>query len=293
MFRAAAVACLMLGWGRPLFGQNPPAAPAPLLGIVVPSKVKCVVGVATAPGDLGSVWAAARIGLAAVVRTEQGRKVVMDVDLFERTYDKSGRKLVDSRITPRNGVSARPVAALSPSSFMAMGFAWVEPDGITFYAPDATMLASDEFAANYCMRLRDPAAADSVQGVIGIEFAPPPGEPNHTDIGGVLWLDRATGELVRLDYHYNRMPAEFKAPAAGGRLVFRTLPKGFAIAQQWLMRLPIVDLVERRKGGIDRYSTNREDHAEKVVPFGTVTGFREFGGIVMRADVPGAPSWTP
>lgn len=63
---------------------------------------------------------------------------------------------------------------------MTMGFAWVEPDGITFYAPDASMLASEEFAANYCMRL----------------------------ISGVLWLDRATGELARLDYHYNRMPAE-------------------------------------------------------------------------------------
>ena len=45
-------------------------------------------------------------------------------------------------------MSARPVAALSPASFMTMGFAWVEPDGITFYAPDASMLASEEFAAN-------------------------------------------------------------------------------------------------------------------------------------------------
>ena len=288
----AAAVCRLLAGGAPLAGQTPPAPPASLQAIVVPANGRCVIKAPAESGDLGAVWAVARTGLAAVVRTEQSRQVAMDVDLFERTYDKSGRKLIDQQVTSRTGVSARPVTLLSATTLRTFGYAHVEADGVRFFAPDATVLASDEFGAGYCMRLHDPLERDSVPGGIGIAFTPSAERP-QTDIEGVLWLDRATGELRRLDYHYNRMPADFKAPSAGGRLVFRTLPKGLAFTQQWSLRLPIVTVGERRQGGIDRYSTNREDHAEKLVPFAVVTGFREFGGIVKRAEVSGAPAWTP
>ena len=291
LMNPSVVVALLVAVSAPLSGQTPPAAAPGLAAIVVPAKVSCVSGAAARAGDLGAVLAAGQAGLTTVVRTEQSRKVYMDVDLFERNFDKSGRKIIDQHVTSRTGVGARPIAALSAAALRATGYARMDPDGATFFAPDASILASDDFATGYCMRLREPTEQDSVPGGIGIAFEAP--ESDRTDIEGVLWLDRVSGELRRVDYHYNHMPADFKAPSAGGRIVFRTLPKGFAMAQQWSMRVPIVSVFEKKKGGVDRYSTNREDHAEKVVLYGTVTGFHEFGGVVKRAEVTGAPVWTP
>ena len=197
----AAAVCRLLAGGAPLAGQTPPAPPASLQTIVVPANGRCV-------------------------------------DLFERSYDKPGRKLIDQQVTSRTGVSARPVTLLSATTHRTFGYAHVEADGVRFFAPDASVLASDEFGAGYCMRLRDPLEWDSVPGGIGIAFEAPPAERTRTDIEGVLWLDRATGELRRLDYHYNRMPADFKAPSAGGRLLFRTLPRGLAFTPSRTLPAP-------------------------------------------------------
>lgn len=282
----------LLGAGMPaVAGAQAPATP--LQSIVVEPKARCVVAPDSAAGGLGLAWAIARERLATVVQTERGRTVLMTLDLFDRTYDASGRRLVSEEHHERSGVSARPAATVPPETLRSNGYARRDPDGVTYFAPDATVLLSPEFGGSYCLRLRAAEPKDSVPDGLGVAFTAPDGDRNHTDIEGVLWLDRTSGDLVRLDYRYVRMPAGSSTPLAGGRLRFRTLPGGLVITQHWAMRLPVVSVIQRSVGGVDRYLERRSDSAATVQSSLAITGLREFGGTVTRAEVKGQAPWVP
>ena len=79
------------------------------------------------------------------------------------------------------------------------------PDGsLAFDAPDAEALLSDAFVAGHCFTIA--SSPRDHPAWIGVGFAPRAARDSVVDIRGVLWLDRSTAELRRLEYEYTNLP---------------------------------------------------------------------------------------
>lgn len=104
-------------------------------------------------------------------------------------------------------------------------------DSLIFHAPDAHTLLSDEFLDQHCFRLRER------RGVIGLEFAPT-ADRTLPDVRGVLWMDRHTARLRRLEYTYVNLPYGNPDDRLGGDLHFEQLPDGAWIVRSWTVRMP-------------------------------------------------------
>jgi len=68
------------------------------------------------------------------------------------------------------------------------------------------------------------------------------------DINGVLWLDRASSELRRLEYGYTGLEGWVPVQLIGGWIDFRRLPNGAPLIVAWQIRAPIpLQAGQRRK----------------------------------------------
>lgn len=184
------------------------------------------------------VWQEARKALSAVRWTEQQATFRHDLVRYERELDAYTLEILDSRNRAQSGVyRGSPFATRTPSNLRASGYIQRDGKEYHYYGPDATVLLSDEFAADHCFSLRE-GDGDRF-GLIGLEFRPESGR-SVPDITGVLWLDRATAELRHLDFRYTDVPHGVQSPLIGGRVVFERLPEGPWIVQRWRIRMPVV-----------------------------------------------------
>ena len=102
-------------------------------------------------------------------------------------------------------ISDRVFASTAAESLLAAGYVRQRAQGgFTFDAPSADLLLSDGFAARHCFGLT--GAPRGHTGWIGITFAPRANRDSLIDIRGVLWLDRASAELRRLEFDYTNLP---------------------------------------------------------------------------------------
>ena len=198
--------------------------------------------------DSGAVafrlWDEARKALLATQLT-QSEPLTMRISSTERKLDRDGVRVLAESIDVRTVSTVRPFASLAPDSLVANGYVVRGAGGETFYwAPDADVLLSESFASTHCLRpQRSPADTSVSANWVGIAFEPSGEARGVADVEGVLWLDRATGELRRLDYRYVNLP-EFARLAervrAGGRVEFLRLPAGGWIVPRWSIRYPLV-----------------------------------------------------
>lgn len=136
--------------------------------------------------------------------------------------------VVVSRLTRGRPFGSLPAAELARSGFVGQA----EGDSLTFAAPDADLLLSDEFVATHCFR-----AVPGEAGLVGLGFEPIPGR-RVPEINGTLWADRASSELRFLDYSYTRLPGLLRRAELGGRVEFRRLPTGAWLVSYWHIRMP-------------------------------------------------------
>jgi hypothetical protein len=79
---------------------------------------------------------------------------------------------------------------------------------------------------------------------IGLGFEPV-ARTGLVDVAGVLWLDRASGELRNLEYRYElgvgngAQPGSSGTESATGRIEYRRLDNGGWIVNRWLIRVPV------------------------------------------------------
>ncbi|HVX39295.1 MAG TPA: carboxypeptidase-like regulatory domain-containing protein, partial [Gemmatimonadaceae bacterium] len=104
-----------------------------------------------------------------------------------------------------------------------------------YYAPDARVLLSPEFANDHCFGIAVGAGARA--GWIGATFNPVRGR-RTPDVRGTLWVDTATAELRVLEYQYVNDRALGTIDSLGGRLRFERLPSGDWIVDHWEIRMP-------------------------------------------------------
>ena len=81
------------------------------------------------------------------------------------------------------------------------------------------------------------AAADTAD--VGIAFEPIPSRGRIAEIRGTLWLNRATSELRRLDFHYANLSR--LQESAGGEMAFARLRDGAWAITRWSIRMPVFD----------------------------------------------------
>lgn len=254
-------------------------APVSLSPILVSASRVCRVN-PDSGSQTADVWQEARKALAASVLSREDREYDMRVGLFERQTDARGR-ITASDQWEREGNTPRPFQTVSADTLARFGFVHGDAaSGITYFGADADLLLSDAFAREHCLHLDSPpgASGDSAQW-IGLAFEPIRHDPERPDIRGVLWVDRGSSELRRLDFHYTDLQAPFDAADPGGEVRFLRLPNGSWVVSRWTIRMPLLAAREERPayGGFALSGAQLADRLRV-----TVKGMQFSGGELLR-----------
>ncbi len=229
--------------------------------IVVEGKSHCRdAGIAGTPA--GILWEEIQKALTANLITIRRAGVPIHVRKFIRELG-TNRKVIRQWFTHSYSVRDQAFASLSPELLTRLGFVRQDGDSVIYAAPDAALLLSDQFTATHCFHL--------VQGngqLTGLAFQPVP-DRLVTDVRGVLWVDRLSGELRDIEYGYTGLTGQEKYDI-GGRLEFNRLASGAWIVSYWQIRTPILE------------SSDRWPPSLRVV------GYHDMGGLAEAIPNPGA-----
>jgi hypothetical protein len=201
------------------------------------------------------------IGRARVFRTElnnDGSVVSADSNVFSIT-------------------TQRPFGAIDPGTLAKLGYVLGNPEtGWHYFAPDETVLLSEQFAATHCFRVV--RQSDRI-GQIGVSFEPVP-RREVADIVGVLWVDQETSELREVVFRFVNagVISQFEA---GGFTHFLRVPSGTWIVDEWKLSVPLLSVSQVSIGNPDGYSSGARP---KYVAIGRL---ENGGGILGRGEAPG------
>lgn len=199
------------------------------------------------------LWEEARKALEIAAWSEA--EGVLRFDLVERRRELDAATLQVtgmSEVGRRGYYDGSPYRSVPAARLDQGGYVQRAADGEwSHFAPDAEVLLSDAFLDTHCFDVRtgdDP-------GLVGLGFEPVAGQ-ELADIEGVLWLDRGTAELRRLDYTYVNLPYPHdRWPQVGGMVEFERLGTGVWIVRSWHIRMP---RTVERTGGYDGGQTRLE-----------------------------------
>ncbi|WP_309668881.1 carboxypeptidase regulatory-like domain-containing protein [Gemmatimonas sp.] len=182
---------------------------------------------------------------------EEGRKALMASQLassdsplnaewieYDRTLDSAGVRVREQSVRTTRSVTTRAFRSAPAESLATHGYVVDRDDGTVYHAPDAEVMLSDAFTNGHCFRLEPPT--DSAPEQIGVAFRPVSDNDRRRDITGVLWLDRASSELRRIEYRYTGLPAFVERARPGGTVEFLRLGAGQWMVQRWHVRMPIL-----------------------------------------------------
>jgi hypothetical protein len=209
------------------------------------------------PQSLGIVWGEIVKALRASQLTTE------DLAGFgrARTYWKevgTDGTVLSSDTTLRAITDRRPFSAKDPAALAAEGYVLGdERNGWNYFAPDETVLLSEQFAATHCFRLVREAAR---RGQIGVAFEPVP-RRKVADIVGVIWVDEHTAELREVVFEFVNAGVLSRFDA-GGFTRFLRVKSGAWIVDEWRLRVPLLAM---------RLSPHNQ-------PLYSVIGYSENGG---------------
>ena len=186
---------------------------------------------------LATVWEEARKALETAVWAEDRGEVTFTLTEYERTLDPRSLTTLEAESRTRRNVRLPPFRSLPASRLVSRGYAIVDRDSSVFYAPDATVLLSEEFRDTHCFGLR----RDEVEGEarLGLTFRPQR-RSDVVQIEGTLWLDEESAALreVRLQYRNVPLPRGVDRRRVGANLVFDRLPDGPVLRPRLVDPLP-------------------------------------------------------
>jgi hypothetical protein len=248
-----------------------------LEGIVVQSRSRCTPRPGAGP-QTAALWTEARKVLGSARETGASEDYRYAVRRYWRTMDPRGETILRDTVALGELASGTPFVAVPLERLTRFGYVEQDVGGFAFHAPDARVLLSDEFQERHCF-----AIEQGEDGLIGLSFEPI--STARPDVRGVLWLDRATAELRRLEYRYTQVPGlRREADAAGGRMEFARLPDGRWIVGRWTIRMPVVTAT-RVQGSMPFSDPSLRD--QNSLSF-RLAGIREEGGEVLSASAASA-----
>ncbi len=224
------------------------------------------------------LWDEARKALTAATWTRRRAGLRFRIASTERELDRGGRSIVNEVRRVENTVAGNSVRSLPPEDLVAGGYVRAEGENwVDYYAPDAEVLLSDPFLDTHCFSITE--APDGEDHLVGLAFDPRPGR-DTTDVEGVLWMDRNSAHLTRVDFRYTGLGRRPGARDAGGEVSFVELSDGRWIVSEWFIRAPVV--------GVVRSTTARRGTVSRAM----VTAFHEQGAMVLSVEGRGV-SWRP
>jgi hypothetical protein len=212
-----------------------PAVPVVLDEIVVEADNPC----RGSPEDdrrLATLWEEARKSLS--VSGGRGGELLSFRTQRSRWFTDPYSHVSDQRRWEAQDEGRWPITSLAPESLAVAGFVLPQDTtiGPVYYGPDAAVFFSDGFLRNHCFRLVAPPP--ELAGMIGLGFEPVKSR-TVPDIQGVLWLDRQTSALHRLEYRYTGLWNWVPAGRAGGSIDFALLTTGQLVITGWELRAPM------------------------------------------------------
>ncbi|MFN0178879.1 MAG: carboxypeptidase regulatory-like domain-containing protein [Gemmatimonadales bacterium] len=194
--------------------------------------------------ETAGLWEEIRKALSAGEITAATQSVELSVRRFRRYRTLHGAVRADSTLREYR-TRASPFVSPAPASLRSEGYVREVGGGYQFHGPDAPTLLSTDFLESHCFELARPSR--ELPNAIGLGFRPTK-DVKLPDVRGVLWVDRATGELQRLDFEFVNAPSAVRAPGIGGRVEFARLATGAWIVRDWYLRAPDRIGIERRGG---------------------------------------------
>lgn len=206
-----------------------------LEGIEVQGERRCMVR----PEEgllLAEVWDEASKALRNQEWNERERRIRFQLREYVREFDPRSRMVLSERREPERWTSGEPFRSIGTEALLTGGFIREADEGedtYEYFAPDASVLLSDEFLDSHCFRLVEGPESEDL---VGIRFEPVGDRTN--DIEGTLWLSREGARPRHLEYTYTWSPWWGARGVAGGRVEFDDLPGGNWIVRRWWIRMP-------------------------------------------------------
>ncbi|MCG6955705.1 MAG: carboxypeptidase-like regulatory domain-containing protein [Gemmatimonadetes bacterium] len=197
-------------------------------------------------GETQLLWSEVRKALDAEQWTE--RKAGLAFELEQRTVilDASGRRVLDEQRRTTTAFGGNSMRTLSPAELAEKGYVHETKNATAYYGPDASVLLSDAFLATHCFSVVEGPRGEP--GLIGLAFEPVSGR-RVPDIQGVLWLERATARLERLEFEYSGLRLRPGHEQARGALHFTELSDGRWMVRDWNIRAPFLRVDHTFVGG--------------------------------------------
>jgi hypothetical protein len=183
------------------------------------------------------LWDEARKSLEAAALSAD-RSTLLAFDFDEIEYDSTLTRVRSASRMTLAGRAEQGFRSDAPKALRELGYARRIDTTSTYLGPDARVLLSAEFAATHCFRLVD----DDPTSVrrIGLAFAPVTVPTTKLEVAGVLWIDRETFVLDRVEFRYvPTLSADHPDSTFGGRVQFRRIASGHVIVSQWVLRMPL------------------------------------------------------
>jgi len=225
-----------------------PVRAVSLEGIRVDATRQCVD---TPRGDaqIATLWEEARKALEITEWGAEQGSLRFDIVEQRRELDAPTLQVLAMEEGIRRSFHDRsPYVSIPAEQLAARGYIQPAPDDPSvweYFAPDGTVLLSESFLQTHCFRI----APDSDDERVGLAFEPVR-DRDLPEVEGVLWLDRATAELQRLDFRYLNLPFEHGDwPGIGGQVEFERLDGGFWTVRRWHIRMPLAAKRITTEGG--------------------------------------------
>ncbi len=217
--------------------------PISLRGLAVEGATRRCVARPESAAETALLWSEARKALEAAEVTARGG-LRFRVRARRRTLAPRSLAVLEEWSEERSLVAKYPVRSRPASELADEGYLRTDADGwMTFFAPDASVLLSDDFLDTHCF---DIEPGDGADGMVGLRFSPMGGR-RVPDIEGVFWLSTATARLAKVNFTYTGLPWRFRSDDLGGEVSFEELPDGRWIVPAWYIRAPVVSV--RRSAG--------------------------------------------
>ncbi|UCC72145.1 MAG: carboxypeptidase regulatory-like domain-containing protein [Gemmatimonadota bacterium] len=182
------------------------------------------------------LWEEIRKALAITVWTGRLAPPRVQVTRYGRELEPTTQRIARQETSSWEQTGGQTFTGLTAPELAARGYVQAEPDGgYVYHGPDPRVLLSEEFREAHCFTVQ---AGESPLW-LGLGFQPA-AEGGPPDLKGVLWVNRATAELRRLEFRYTALPFNVPDAEPGGRIDFRRLTTGAWIIERWHIRMPVM-----------------------------------------------------
>jgi hypothetical protein len=194
-----------------------------------------------------ALWEQARAALTATQLTSGLGGVHASITTYTRRLAPTSYAVISESTAVVSGFARGLWRSQSPALLRSQGYIVTDNEGGTiYYAPDLTVLISEDFVADHCFRL----ARSSDATRIGIAFEPVRERRDMTEIRGTMWFDRPSAELRRMEFNYTNATQEQELGDAGGLVEFARMAGGTWAVSAWHIRMPVLQPREQRVGTV-------------------------------------------